>query len=365
MTLTNNLVVLTGATGFVGSSTLVFLLQAGYHVRAIVRAEGQIQSVLARASIQELKPGPRLSFAVIPSITAAGALDDAMAGATHVVHTASPRAAGGGKSVVPPEEQVRHFYEPAVAGTLNILDAAAKAGTVRRVVITSSIFALAPLAQLQGEEEPPTEPVTARDRAPETPPTRAPWPSDLAAYAQSQVSALLETEAWLAHGCRPRPPAFDVVHLHPGVALGPAAGATRAPEVMRGGANSLLFGLLLGGAGSGSSSIPPTIGAAVDVRDIARAHVAALHPQVPGGRGYILARPVVWQDLVGVAQRLFPDRFASGFFVAGGRVRTVQVPFDTGDAEAALGFKLSPLDDAVRDALGQYFALRAAGEAAP
>jgi nucleoside-diphosphate-sugar epimerase len=80
---TNPLVLLTGATGHVGSTTLLRLCQDGYRVRAVVRSQDQITSVL---TLPSLKNGSGLSFAVVPDNSREGAYEETMKDVTFVIH---------------------------------------------------------------------------------------------------------------------------------------------------------------------------------------------------------------------------------------------------------------------------------------
>lgn len=62
-----------------------------------------------------------------------GSFDDAVEGATYVFHTASPYIISG---VQDPQKEL---VEPAVKGTLNVLNSVAKSKSIKRVVLTSSI----------------------------------------------------------------------------------------------------------------------------------------------------------------------------------------------------------------------------------
>ncbi|KAK4153253.1 putative NADPH-dependent methylglyoxal reductase GRP2 [Chaetomidium leptoderma] len=338
-----DLVCITGATGFVGSSTLLHLLRAGYRVRAAVRSEAKIESVLARPQIQALNPGSRLTFAIVPDITVPGAYDDAVEEATHVIHIASPLASGG--NAVPLSEHERRFIYPAVRGTLNMLEAADRAGSVRRVVITSSFVALVPLEELEGTRiRDARYPVTANDRIPFSP---GPYKSEFAAYAASKVAALQQTEDWLAL----QRPAFDVVHLHPGFVLGRNEMATTPAQAMQG-TNSVVLALLLGGR------FGPYAGATVHVEDVARAHVAALAPRVFGGESYILSAPARWDDAIGVAKRAFRDAFKKKILVNSGSVETTPLPMDTTITEMAFRFEFASYETQVESVVEQFLELR-------
>jgi uncharacterized protein YbjT (DUF2867 family) len=113
-------ILLTGATGFVGSHVLPALLADGHDVRALVRTDGARARVLGRLE-PELQG--RLTFAT-GDVTHAGGLDAAVAGVDAVVHlVALPRDWDGGASLRLVNTE----------GTRNVV-VAAKAAGVRRFV---------------------------------------------------------------------------------------------------------------------------------------------------------------------------------------------------------------------------------------
>ncbi|KAK3386006.1 hypothetical protein B0H63DRAFT_474024 [Podospora didyma] len=336
-----NLVLITGATGHVGSCTLLHLLGAGYHVRAAVRSEAKIAAVLARPEIQAMNPGSRLTFTIVPDITAPGAYDHAVEGVTHIIHIASPLATGG----VPPHLQEAFFIQPAVRGTLNLLEAANYEGTVRRVVITSSISALIPMAESEGlQKRDPRRPVSPNDRIPFVP---GPYQSEYAAYAASKVASLQQAESWME---RERP-AFDVVYLHPGFVLGRNDAATTAGQAMQG-TNSVVIALLLG------KKFGPYVGTTVHIDDVARAHVASLDPTVLGNQSYILSQPARWNDAKKIAERKFADAFKNKTLVKGGNVSTVHIPIDASLTEQTFGFNFASFEEQVKSTLSHFLELR-------
>ena len=81
----------------------------------------------------ELKTNPELSFAIVPDITAPDVYEEAIKDVSYAVHIASPLA-----SSVEGDNYEATIIQPAVQGTLAMLEAAKKSGTVKRVVITSS-----------------------------------------------------------------------------------------------------------------------------------------------------------------------------------------------------------------------------------
>ncbi|KAK3995197.1 hypothetical protein QBC44DRAFT_320671 [Cladorrhinum sp. PSN332] len=338
-----DLVLITGATGHVGSCTLVHLLRSGYRVRAAVRSQAKASAVSARPQIQALNPGSRLTFIIVPDITAPGAYDDAVEGVSHVIHIASPLASGANQ--VPLDRHDAHFIQPAVRGTVNLLEAANLGGTVRRIVITSSFVALVPVAELDGtRKRDASKPVTPNDRVPFTP---GPYESEFAAYAASKVAALHHAEAWIE---RERPP-FDVVHLHPGFVLGRNDTATTAGQAMQG-TNSVVLALLLG------KRFGPYAGATVHAKDVARAHVEALDPTVLGNQSYILSQSARWNDAIAIAKRNFPQAIKTKLLVTGGSVKTTHLPMDASLTEETFGFKFATYEEQVKNVIDHFLELR-------
>ena len=113
-------VLLTGASGFVGSHVLPALVADGHAVRVLVRGDRPKEKVLAR-----LAPDQRSSVTfAVGDVTIPGTLTEAIAGTDAIVHlVALPRDWNGGRDL----ERVN------LGGTRNVLDAAAAAGVTRLI----------------------------------------------------------------------------------------------------------------------------------------------------------------------------------------------------------------------------------------
>ncbi|KLU85178.1 hypothetical protein MAPG_04208 [Magnaporthiopsis poae ATCC 64411] len=302
----SELVLITGATGHVGSATLLHLLRAGYMVRAAVRSEDKATKILARPRIQQalaanshieaITGRSQLSFVVVPDITAPGAYDEAARGTTLVIHIASPLVTG---DEVPLARHNEYFIRPAVRGTLGMLEAAHRAGTVRRVVITSSIVSLVPVDRMEGTTATEnTTPVRPCDRVPFP---EEPYTSEFAAYAASKVASLARAEAWLCQ-------------------IGRTRGIPAALE-----------------------------------RD-----------RVPGNRSYVLSdpRPTTWNDARDIARRRFPEAVESRLLVAKGSVDTTPLPVDASLTEEVFGFKFASFEEQVVSTVSHFLDLRMQQKAA-
>jgi len=126
-----------------GFLVLVHALQSSYSVRLAIR-NGSKESIIHSApSIIALKPSPDdLTFVEVPDILAPGAYDEAVKGVDYVIHCASPITSG----ITDTKLLRAKIVDPAIRGTVGMLESAAKSASVKRVVITSSEVAFLPLS---------------------------------------------------------------------------------------------------------------------------------------------------------------------------------------------------------------------------
>jgi nucleoside-diphosphate-sugar epimerase len=142
-TMTEKLVFITGASGFIGSQITLWALKAGYRHRISVRKPEQIAKLKKLYAAYSAK----VEFVVVPDFGIQSAFDDVLHGVQFIYHVASPMV-GKGES----DDLQNGYIDPAVMGTISILEAAAKSPDVQRVVITSSVFAMVPIdVQARGE----------------------------------------------------------------------------------------------------------------------------------------------------------------------------------------------------------------------
>lgn len=129
----DDLVLVTGAGGFIAMHVIERFLREGFRVRGTVRSlrdPGKIDSLRRLASSND-----HLELVEADLLDADSWLN-VMNGVTLVMHVASPFP-----SQAPPDETT--LIKPALDGTLNVLRAAYQhRNTVRRVVITSSTIAI-------------------------------------------------------------------------------------------------------------------------------------------------------------------------------------------------------------------------------
>jgi nucleoside-diphosphate-sugar epimerase len=123
----DSLILVTGATGFIGSHIVQEALAFGFCVRAVVRSQAKADL------LQQALTGSDLTTCIVPDFDDAAALDKAVSGCAGIIHPAAD-------TTLDPDPQ--KVIPPAVATTLAVLEAAKRSSTCRRVVITSSASAV-------------------------------------------------------------------------------------------------------------------------------------------------------------------------------------------------------------------------------
>jgi nucleoside-diphosphate-sugar epimerase len=239
----NDLVLVTGGSGYLGSHVVRQLRGEGHRVRTTVRSLGRAADVRAMVADRE----GRLEI-VSADLSADDGWADAVAGCTYVLHVASPFPA-----VQPdnPDEVIR----PARDGALRVLRAARDAG-VQRVVLTSS-FAAVGYSHKPGSEYDETDWTDPAD--------------DNSPYVKSK--AIAERAAWdfvEAEGGD-----LELAVINPTGIFGPLLG----PHLS---ASPGLVKAMLDGA---MPVVPPVYFGVADVRDVADIHIRAMrHPAAAGER---------------------------------------------------------------------------------
>jgi dihydroflavonol-4-reductase len=247
----NELVLVTGGSGFIGAHCILQLLAAGYRVRTTVRDPTRETMVRAMLKTGRAEPDGALTFASADLMSDAR-WAEAATGCSYVLHVASPLPA-----YVPKHED--ELIVPAREGALRVLRAARDAG-VKRVVMTSSFAAIgygkAPLDRPFNEED-WTDP-TARG---------------LTAYTKSKT--LAERAAW--EFMTREGGALELATVNPVVVFGPVLGSDYSTSIQ-------VVQRLLDGSMPGCPRL--TFGV-VDVRDVANLHLRAMINQAAKGERFL------------------------------------------------------------------------------
>ena len=178
---------------------------------------------------------------------------------SYVFHLASP--------FPPLGEDGEEVIQPAVDGTINVLQACADAGTVKRVVLTSSIAAVS-----CGTTGNPTLP-------PDYVYSETDWSEEQFCTPYYKSKLLAEKAAWEFVKKLDEDKRFELVVVNPGYVQGPLL--SRAT-----GQGSKEFTLMY--FDGSMSAIANIFSPLVDVRDVVAAHIAALEKPEAAGNRYVL-----------------------------------------------------------------------------
>lgn len=328
----------------VGFRVIVNALLAGYKVRAAVRSDDKANAIKAAKSMQSINPGSNLTFVHVADVSKAHAYDEAVKGVWGIIHVASPMFSG-----FQAEEWEEKVVNTAVVATTGMLESAAKEPSVKRVVITSSLYATVPYHAFGG---PSTE---VWSTTPTPKPTNRPFNDQLEAYAASKVYALHATNEFI----KDKKPSFEVVNMMPAYVIGKSELVTKASDFMTG-TNPLVMMQILG-----ISPPKPFAGATVHVEDVAQLHVRALDPKIPGGSSFALNSHspdgIAFNDAIDIVAKNYPERVADGTLPNSGKTDTLPLKYDAGETEKAFGYKFRTYEDQVKSIVDHYLELKATG----
>ncbi|KAH6877039.1 D-lactaldehyde dehydrogenase [Coprinopsis sp. MPI-PUGE-AT-0042] len=294
----NDKILVTGANGYIALWVIKTSLEKGYSVRAAIRAESKGERM------KELFKdyGSKLELTLVPDMTKDGAWDEAVKGVQAVVHTATPVDFSN------PNPKPETFIEPAIKGVVGLLESAAKNREIKRVVITSSMSAVArdnETPRLYTEED-------WNDTAVKAVEEKGAEAGAYVVYSASKV--LAERAAWDFYKKNQDQISWELTAIIPPLVLGPPLGVANSPTVLNGSLFMFWHAII--------SDTPKTREqlsdghVLVDVRDLAAVQIRALETEKAGGeRIFALNGPFTWQELLEIASGLnLPNRkLPSGF----------------------------------------------------
>jgi dihydroflavonol-4-reductase len=267
-------VLVTGATGFIASHTILALLDAGHTVRGTARSAAKAAALNATLSAYSGRPIEiELVSADLSSDTGWA---EAMVGIDYVQHLASPIPANLPRD---PDELII----PARDGALRVLKAARASG-VKRVVMTSSVAAIA-----YGWGD--ARPAVLNETHWSNPDNLA----DNTAYTRSKVIA--EKAAWdYVNG---EGKGLELSCINPVAVLGPAMSADVSASLE----------LVTQPMQAKLPAYPQLTFGIVDVRDVALAHVRAMtEPRAAGERFLLGGEIVTFAELGEILRQAYPGR---------------------------------------------------------
>ena len=246
-------VLVTGASGFIAIHCIHELLKAGYLVKGSLRnmrREGEVRKSLEKKSENEY-----LEFCKLDLLDDEG-WNEAACDCDYLLHVASPF------TIEEPKKESL-LINPALEGTLRALNASKNSSKVKKVVLTSSMAAIA-----YGHNKQLCSPKDWTDTT-----------KNVGAYVKSKT--ISEKAAWdFMHSENEH--SFVMTTIHPGMVFGPLLS-----DDIDGGSAELLSKMINGKF----PALPDAFFTVVDVRDVAKIHVQSLKNNKSDNKRIIATSP--------------------------------------------------------------------------
>lgn len=261
---------MTGASGYIASWLVKLLLSRGYTVKASVRDPNDPKKTGHLLALDGASERLQLFKA---NLLEEGSYDSVVDGCDGVFHTASPFY----HDVKDPQVEL---LDPAVKGTLNVLNSCAKFPSIKRVVLTSSMAAVA----YSGK---PRTPDVVVDET---------WFSDPEFCKQSKLwyvlsKILAEDAAWKFA----KEKSIDMVSINPAMVIGPLLQPTLNTSA------AAVLSLI-----KGAQTYPNATLGWVNVKDVANAHIQAFEIPSANGRYCLVERVLHYSEVVNTIRELYP-----------------------------------------------------------
>lgn len=325
-------VFVTGATGFIAQHVIKLLLSKGYKV------VGTVRSAAKGDYLKTLYATDDFSYEIVTDFVSAGAFDKALEKHPEVsvfLHTASP-------VTVTVDDIEEEILKPAIEGTKNVLSAIKSYGPqIRHVVVTSSLGAMFDISRLQD----PTYTVSEESWNPIS------WEESksnpLFGYLGSKTYA--EKAAW--GFVEAEKPEFTLNVVNPLYVFGPQAFASEVKDELN--LSSEIINKLL--KLSPESAVPEDSGIFIDVRDAAKAHLAAFENGFSNQRLLLNSQGFTSQAILDILGKNFGS--LKGKLPVGNPGDYLNAApggsFNNKKTDELLGFPLIDLETSVVDAVSQ------------
>ncbi|XP_038696527.1 phenylacetaldehyde reductase [Tripterygium wilfordii] len=265
------IVCVTGASGYIASWLVKLLLQRGYTVKASVRDPNDPRKTEHLRALDGAQERLHLFKA---NLLDEGSFDSVVDGCEGVFHTASPFY----HDVKDPQAEL---LDPAVKGTLNVFTSCAKFPSIKRVVLTSSMAAVA---------------YNGKPRTPEVVVDET-WFSDPDVCRESKLwyvlsKTLAENVAWEVA----KEKGIDMVTINPAMVIGPLLQPTLNTSA------AAILSLI-----KGAQTFPNASFGWVNVKDVANAHIQAFEIPSASGRYCLVERLAHYSEVVNILHNHYPS----------------------------------------------------------
>ncbi|KAG5421597.1 hypothetical protein I9W82_000688 [Candida metapsilosis] len=327
-------VFVSGATGFIAQHVVKELVKQGYEVVGSVRSEAKGEH------LSKLINSYKFSYVVVPDIVAKGAFDHVLQDNENIesfIHTASPVDFGVSNIQT-------GLLDPAIEGTKNVLSAIKNYGkNVKNVVVTSSVAAVDDASGKRPSNSLSTE---------------SSW-NEISLQQGLQNTSLgykaaktfAEKEVW--RFAEENKGQFNVTTVNPTYVFGPQAFKVQNKNQLNDSAEYVNKIIKL----KPEDSIPFFASSFIDVRDVAKAHVAAIkRPKEFNGQRLLLIDSPWTNELLAV---IINEHFPNLDIPKGSKEKsdkelaTADLKWDNSKTKSLLDFGFIPLEKSVVDAVQQ------------
>ncbi|KAK4492367.1 hypothetical protein RD792_003172 [Penstemon davidsonii] len=303
-------VAVTGGSGYIASWIIKFLLEKGYTVKASVRYPDDPKKANHLFALDGAKERLKLIKA---DLLEEGSFDALVEGCEGVFHTASP-------FFLETNNPQDDLLDPALKGTLNVLNSVKKTPSVKRVVLTSSEAAVS----FNGK---PRTPEVVVDET---------WFSDPDFCRENKLWYVLsKTAAENAAWKFAKENNIDLVVMNPALVLGPLLQPTLNTS------SAVILNLINGAETYANVSV-----GCVNVKDVAKAHILAFENPSASGRYVMVERVAHYSEIVEILRKLYPTLKLPEKCDSEPPLPIYQV---SKDKIRSLGIELTPLEVSVKE----------------
>ena len=273
-------VLVTGATGYIASWVVRYLLESGYTVHATVRDKSKKDKIEYLTELSQKYPEKLHLFNA--DLLEKGSFKEAMQDCEIVIHTASPFVISGIKNAE------KELVRPALEGTRNVLNSVNETESVKKVILTSSVVSIyGDAIDMQD---------TRNGIFDETI-----WNTTSTVKHQpySYSKKVAEKEAWKMQSNQNR---WTLATINPGFVFGPSL-TKRADSTSIDFMLNMLNGKLKMG-------VPKLNMSVVDVRDVAMAHIKAFENDEAKSRYILVNETQSMKEIADILSKKYTGKFS-------------------------------------------------------